>query len=191
MQKILVAITGASGSVYGLKLLELLKEHTVEVHGIISEAGKQVLKWETGLEVGQIDGVHRWHGVNNLAAEPSSGSAGFSAMVVIPCTMGTLGAVAGGLSINLIHRAADVMLKEQKPLVLAVRETPFNRNHLKNMLQALEAGATIFPCMPAFYNRPTSLEEMARNFAARICEFLGFAQPDLPRWQGEGDNDHA
>ena len=185
MRKILVAITGASGSLYALKLLELWQKHDVEVHGIISDAGRQVLQWETGLKAGDITGVHKWYDVHNLAAAPASGSAGFEAMVVIPCTMGSLGAVANGLSINLIHRAADVMLKEGKTLVLAVRETPFNRTHLQNMLRVQEAGATIFPCMPAFYNRPQDLGEMAKNFAARISEFLGFVQPDMPRWHGE------
>lgn len=184
MQRILVAITGASGSLYGLKFLRLLGEQQVEVHGLVSDAGRQVLTWETGLDADEIEGVGKWYDVHNLAAAPASGSASFDAMVVIPCTMGTLAAVANGLSVNLIHRAADVMLKEQKPLVLAVRETPFNRTHLQNMLRVLEAGATIFPCMPAFYNRPQSLEEMAENFAFRLCDFLGFTQPDMPRWQG-------
>ena len=185
MRKILIAITGASGSIYALKMLALLKDREVEVHGIISDSGRKVLKWETGLEPTRIQGVDRWYEVGNLAAAPASGSAGFEAMVVIPCTMGTLGAIANGLSINLIHRAADVMLKERKPLLLAVRETPFNRTHLQNMVQADQAGAVIFPCMPALYNRPQSLDEMALNFAARICEFIGFPIASMPRWQGE------
>ena len=185
MGKILVAITGASGSLYAIKLLQLWQDHEVEVHGIISDAGRQVLKWEAGLQADELSGVHTWHSVHNLAAAPASGSASFEAMVIIPCTMGSLGAIANGLSINLIHRAADVMLKEGRPLVLAVRETPFNRTHLQNMLRVQEAGATIFPCMPAFYNRPQDIGEMARNFSARISEFLHFSQPEMPRWHGE------
>lgn len=185
MHKILIAITGASGSIYAQKMLALLKDKEVEVHGIISAAGRQVLQWEIGLDPGQLKGVDHWYEVDNLAAAPASGSAGFEAMVVIPCTMGTLGAIANGLSINLIHRAADVMLKERKKLLLAVRETPFNRTHLQNMLQAEQAGAVLFPCMPALYNRPRSLDEMADNFAARICEFIGFPVAAMPRWQGE------
>ena len=185
MRKILVTITGASGSIYALKMLDLLRDHEVEVHAIISDAGRQVLQWETGLEVARLEGVDRWHEVSNLAAPPASGSAGFDAMVVIPCTMGTLGAISNGLSNNLIHRAADVILKERKPLILAVRETPLNRTHLRNMLQAEESGAVIFPCMPALYNRPSSLDEMALNFAARVCEFIGLPVASMPRWQGE------
>lgn len=185
MRKILIAITGASGSIYALKMLELLRDHDVEVHGIISDAGRQVMQWETGLDISRIQGVGRWYEVGNLAASPASGSSGFEAMAVMPCTMGSLAAIANGLSINLIHRAADVLLKERKPLVLAVRETPFNRTHLQNMLRAEESGAVIFPCMPALYNRPQSLEEMASNFAARVCEFLGFPIASMPRWQGK------
>jgi 4-hydroxy-3-polyprenylbenzoate decarboxylase len=114
----------------------------------------------------------------------SSGSAGFTAMVVLPCTMGSLAAIAHGICGNLIHRAADVMLKERRPLVLAVRETPLNRTHLTNMLQAHEAGAIICPPMPALYHRPQSLEEMARFYAGRVAALIGLEMEDPPRWQG-------
>jgi len=105
-------------------------------------------------------------------------------MVVLPCTMGSLGAIANGIARNLIHRAADVMLKEKKPLLLAVRETPFNRIHLQNMLKAHDAGATICPPMPSFYHHPTDLEEMAAFFAGRLADLLGIEVEGLKRWQG-------
>jgi 4-hydroxy-3-polyprenylbenzoate decarboxylase len=105
-------------------------------------------------------------------------------MVILPCTTGTLGAIAGGYSGNLIHRAADVSLKERRPLVLAVRETPLNRTHLTNMLALLDAGAVICPPMPSFYLRPADFEAMARQFAGRICDQIGLHVPGLPRWGG-------
>ncbi len=107
-------------------------------------------------------------------------------MVIIPCTMGTLSAVAQGAARNLIHRAADVMLKERRPLVLVVRETPFNLIHLRNMLQAAEAGAVIYPAMPAFYHHPQDLSEMINFFVKRLAEFLGLEIPELKRWGGNG-----
>ena len=182
---IILGITGASGALYSLKFLEIMAETGVEVHGIVSEAGQQVLRLELGDRVEQLRGLAAaWHEVNDLAAPMSSGSSRFAAMVVLPCTMGTLAAVANGLTVNLIHRAAAVTLKERRPLLLAVRETPFSRPHLQNMLQAHDAGATICPAMPSFYTRPESLEEMARFLAGRLADLLGLEVPDQKRWQG-------
>jgi flavin prenyltransferase len=126
--------------------------------------------------------VTRWHDCKDFTAPMASGSSQFDAMLVLPCTMGTLAAVANGISGNLIHRAADVMLKEGKPLVLAVRETPLNRVHLQNMLKAQEAGAIIYPAMPSFYHRPADLTEMARAFAGRLCDRLGIPVEGMKRW---------
>ncbi|MEN8141872.1 MAG: UbiX family flavin prenyltransferase [Thermodesulfobacteriota bacterium] len=184
MKKLTVAITGASGAIYAHEFMKLLAPvEDVEVHGLISEAGEKVLDLELGLAKEDLAGVKRWYDVKDFTAPMASGSAGYHAMAVLPCTMGTLAAISAGLSQNLIHRAADVILKERLPLVLAVRETPLNRNHLKNMLSAHEAGATICPAMPGFYQGPETLEAMARNFAARVAEQLGVAV-DYPRWQG-------
>ena len=182
--RLLLAITGATGMIYVAEFLKLVAESQVEVHGIISDSGRQVLELELGLKNSELPHVSRWFAVDDFAAPPSSGSCPYQAMVILPCTMGTLGAIAGGYSGNLIHRAADVMLKERRPLVLAVRETPLNRVHLQNMLAAHDAGACICPPMPSFYMRPAGMTEMARSFAGRICDQVGIAV-DIPRWQAD------
>ncbi|MEW6593838.1 MAG: UbiX family flavin prenyltransferase [Thermodesulfobacteriota bacterium] len=182
-KKIILGITGATGSLYALEFLKLMAAADAEVHAIISEAGEQVLRLELGIGTSEFSPyVARWHDIGNFAAPMSSGSSRFDAMAVLPCTMGTLAAIANGLTRNLIHRAADVILKERRPLVLAVRETPLNRVHLANMLKADEAGAIICPPMPAFYHQPENLTAMARAFAGRVAALLGFDLPDLPRW---------
>ena len=184
-KKIILAITGATGSLYALEFLKLMAATDAEVHAIISEAGEQVLRLELDLGPAELAPyVAQWHDVKNFAAPMSSGSSRFDAMAVLPCTMGTLAAIANGITRNLIHRAADVTLKERRPLILAVRETPLNRVHLANMLKADEAGAIICPPMPAFYHHPESLTAMARAFAGRVAALLGFDLPDLPRWNG-------
>ncbi|MDP2756691.1 MAG: UbiX family flavin prenyltransferase [Desulfurivibrionaceae bacterium] len=185
MKKIVLAITGATGAVYALEFLKICQGIEVEVHGLLSEAGAQVLGLELGMSRTDLDPyVAEWHDVHDFAAPMSSGSTDFSGMAVLPCTMGSLAAIANGVCGNLIHRAADVMLKERHPLVLAVRETPLNRTHLTNMLKAHEAGAIICPPMPALYHRPQSIEEMARLFAGRVAGLLGIEVEGLPRWQG-------
>lgn len=182
-KRIIFAITGATGSLYAVECLRLMHEAGVELHGIISEAGEKVLQLEMGQTAADLDPfVHRWHDVKDFAAPMSSGSSNFDGMVVLPCTMGTLAAVANGISANLIHRAADVTLKERRPLLLVVRETPFNRTHLKNMLTAHDAGAVICPAMPSFYHQPQSIKEMARSFAVRICDQLKINVPGVKRW---------
>jgi 4-hydroxy-3-polyprenylbenzoate decarboxylase len=183
--KLIIAITGASGSIYALEFLKLLQDKDVESHGIISQAGRVVLQHELMLTPDDLgDYVKHWHAIDDFTAPMSSGSSGFDAMVVVPCTMGSLGAIANGLSNNLIHRAADVMLKEKRPLLLAVRETPFNRNHLQNMLRVQEAGAIICPPMPSFYHHPENLTEMASFFACRLADLIGLKIHNKKRWQG-------
>ncbi len=183
--KILVAITGASGSPYAVSLLKLLKELGHETETIVSRAAEMVLPLETGLSIKDLkDLTGRLYFEDEIAAPPASGSTRYQAMVVIPCTMGTLAAIAHGISKNLITRAADVTLKERRPLILVVRETPFNRIHLQNMLAANEAGAIIYPAMPAFYHRPETVMEMVDFFAARVAEFLGLEVENLKRWRG-------
>lgn len=183
-KRFILAITGASGSLYALEFLKIMKElDNVEIHGIISEAGRQVLALELDTTAEQLDGyVVKWHDVHDFAAPMSSGSSSFDGMVVLPCTMGTLASIANGISQNLIHRAADVTLKERRPLLLAARETPLNKTHLHNMLKVHNAGATICPPMPAFYHKPGTLTEMARLFAGRLISLLGLEVPDQPRW---------
>lgn len=184
-KRIILAITGASGSLYAVQFLQVMQQADVEVHAIISDAGRLVLQHELGLTPDDLrQYVAAWHEADDFAAPMSSGSSRFAAMVVLPCTMGSLGAIANGIARNLIHRAADVILKEKKPLLLAVRETPFNRIHLENLLKAHDAGAVICPPMPSFYHHPASLEEMATFFAGRLADIIGIEAPGLKRWQG-------
>jgi len=183
-QRIILAITGATGMLYVLAFLDLLARQNVEVDAIISSCGKKVLKLEQDLQHEELPGVKRWFAVDDFTAPVASGSSCYDAMVILPCTTGTMGAIAGGYSGNLIHRAADVSLKERRPLILAVRETPLNRTHLTNMLALLDAGAVICPPMPSFYLRPADLEAMAHQFAGRICDQIGLHVPGLPRWHG-------
>jgi len=184
-KKIILAITGASGSLYTVQFLKLMQHLDVEIHGIISDAGRLVLQHELGLTPDDLNEfIVQWHAKDDFGAPMSSGSSKFDAMLVLPCTMGTLGAIANGIAKNLVHRAADVMLKEKKPLLLAVRETPFNRIHMENMLKVHDAGAVVCPPMPSFYHHPDSLEEMATFFAGRMADLLGFEIDGLKRWQG-------
>lgn len=182
-KKVVLAITGASGSILAIEFLKLMKEPSVEIHAMISDAGQKVLELEEDKTLDNIkDLATAWYDVHDFTAPMASGSACFDAMVVLPCSMGTLASIANGFSGNLIHRAADVTLKERRPLLLAVRETPFNRTHLKNMLNVYDAGATICPPMPSFYHKPGSIQEMAKNFCGRLADLLDIEIKNLPRW---------
>lgn len=180
--KILIGVTGASGVIYLQAFLDVLKELDLEVHGVCSDSGRQVLGLEADLSLADLPGISTWFAADDFAAPPSSGSSGYDAMVVIPCTMGTLAAIACGMTSNLIHRAADVMLKEKKKLVLVVRETPLNRTHLENMLKAHDAGAVICPPMPGHYLKPATLGEAATTFAWRLADQLGLDVKNRKRW---------
>ncbi len=184
-ERIILGVTGATGMLYVTALLELLAEQqTVEVHAVISDAGRKVLRLEQDMVPEDLPAVSRWFAVDDFTAPVASGSACYDAMIILPCTVGTLGYIAGGCSGNLIHRAADVCLKERRPLILAVRETPLNRTHLSNMIALHDAGATICPPMPSFYLHPADLREMARQFAGRVCDQIGLRIQNLPRWRG-------
>lgn len=182
--RILLAITGATGMIYVTALLELLAGQEVEVHAVISDAGRKVLRLEENRTPEELLGISRWFAADDFTAPPASGSACYEAMLILPCTVGTLGAIAAGCSANLIHRAADVTLKERRPLLLAVRETPLNRTHLRNMLDLHDAGAIICPPMPSFYLHPADLREMARHFAGRLCDLIGIRVEGVVRWEG-------
>lgn len=180
--KLLLAITGATGMLYVRSFLTELRQLDITVHGICSSSGRKVLKMEQQINPEQLPVVSHWFQEDDFAAAPASGSSHYDAMVVLPCTMGSLGAIAAGLSINLIHRAADVMLKERRRLVLAVRETPFNRTHLENMLKVHDAGGVICPPMPGFYMNPRTLEEAAQIYSWRLADQLGLVIPQRKRW---------
>lgn len=181
-QKILLGITGASGMLFLTAFVKALAELPVDVHGICSEAGRKVLDMEQGLAPEQLPAVSRWFHAADISAPPASGSSAYRAMVVLPCTMGSLAAIAQGLSVNLIHRAADVMLKERRRLVLAIRETPLNRTHLQNMLAVHDAGAILCPTMPSYYLRPATLEEAAETYVWRLADQLGLEIAGRKRW---------
>jgi flavin prenyltransferase len=182
-KKILLAVTGASGMLFLGSFLRSIAGLDVTIHGVCSSSGRDVLRMEQGMLPEELPEVSRWFDPDDLSAPPASGSSDYSSMVVLPCTMGTLAAIAGGLSINLIHRAADVMLKERKRLVLAVRETPLNRTHLKNMLTVNDAGAIICPTMPSYYLQPKTLDEAAESYSWRLADQLGLNIPNRKRWK--------
>ena len=191
-----VAITGASGAILGRELLRALEcdERVERVHFVASENSLRVLAEELGVS-GRHDLLEKLlgaapkkiiqHADADVGAAIASGSHPSNGMIVLPCSMGTLAAIVLGLADSLIARAADVTLKERRPLILCVRETPFNRIHLRNMMLAAEAGATIFPCIPAFYNHPEGAEEMARQFAYRVLTHIGLSQPGAYVWKPE------
>jgi 4-hydroxy-3-polyprenylbenzoate decarboxylase len=185
-KRIILAVTGATGMLYTRAFLRQCRAVSdLEIHGICSDSGVRVLLMEEGIGPTDLAGVSRWFDPADFAAPPASGSSRYDAMVVLPCSMGTLGAIASGLSINLIHRSADVMLKERRRLVLCVRETPFNRNHLENMLKVHDAGAIICPPMPSFYLKPANLEEAADVFAWRALDQIGIEVPGRKRWDDQ------
>jgi len=191
-----VALTGASGAVFGRELLLALEadERVSRVHFVASENSLRVMAEELGVS-GRNDLLEKLLGTqtvktvqhtdSNIGACIASGSYPSSGMVVLPCSMGTLAAIANGLANSLIARAADVTLKERRPLLLCVRETPFNRIHLRNMTLAAEAGAVIFPVIPAFYNRPQDSTEMARQFVCRVLAHIGLPQPGAYVWKAD------
>jgi 4-hydroxy-3-polyprenylbenzoate decarboxylase len=184
-KKLLLGVTGASGMLFLTSFLSVIEDSGLVVHGICSPSGRDVLGMEQGLLPSDLPGVSHWFDPQDLSAAPASGSSDYASMLILPCTMGSLAAIAGGLSINLIHRAADVMLKERRRIVLAVRETPLNRTHLKNMLAAHDAGAVICPTMPSYYLRPQSLEEAAQTYAWRLADQLGIEVGERKRWSDQ------
>jgi 4-hydroxy-3-polyprenylbenzoate decarboxylase len=202
-QNLTVATTGASGAIFLRQFLQAVeRDRRIQtVNFIASDSALRVLAEELGLRgrsnlVGQILGtaardsggrsLRKIHLQSNddIGANVASGSYPADAMVVIPCSVGTLARIAHGDASHLIERAADVTLKEKRPLVLCVRETPLNKIHIRNMYRAADAGATIFPLIPAFYYRLASLDEMAREFAYRVLAHLGLSQPGAFRWKG-------
>jgi len=202
-QNLIVATTGASGSIF-LKqlLLAVERDRRVQtVNFVASDSALRVMAEELGLRgrsnlVGQLLGLRsgkrpgaasskiQQQANADIGANIASGSYPADAMIVIPCSVGTLARIANGIASQLIERAADVCLKEKRPLVLCVRETPLNKIHIRNLYRAADAGATIFPLIPAYYFRPATLDAMAREFAYRVLAHIGLPQPDAFRWKG-------
>ena len=191
-----VALTGASGSIFGQRLLRALERDTrvTHVNFIASENSLRVIAEELQLSgrseliaklLGKPSAKIQQLAQSDVGAGPASGSYPSAGMIILPCSMGTLAGIANGLASNLIERAADVSLKERRPLILCVRETPFNKIHLRNMTLAADAGAVIFPVIPAFYNRPMDAAEMAEQFVCRVLAHIGLTQPAAYVWKGE------
>ena len=193
--RVLLAITGASGSIYGLRLLEELLRAAHSVTLVTSESGIDVCRYETGIDTGNPESLKQLSGlpdadltirdVNDIWAPEASGSAAPDAMVIAPCSMGTIGRIAAGISGNLIERAADVMLKERRPLLLLPRETPFSTIHLENMLRLSQCGARIIPAMPGFYHRPESLDDIVCFVVGKLLDQMGVNHTLFNRWEGK------
>ncbi len=194
-QNLTVATTGASGAVFLQQLLLVLeRDHRVQrVNFIASDNALRVIAEELGIKgrnrlaeqlVGRSSRKIQQQNNSDIGANVASGSYPSDGMIVIPCSAGTLGRIANGFSQQLIERAADVCLKQRRPLVLCVREAPLNKIHIRNLYRAADAGAVIYPLMPTFYNRPAGIEEMAREFAYRVLELLGLPQSEAYKWKG-------
>ncbi len=187
---VFVAITGASGAVYAARALEALADHGAEIWATVSPTGAEIVRQELGLaphELGGSQAKVRWYAFDDLTAPPASGSSCADAMLIVPCSMGTAGRIASGAADTLITRAADVCLKERKPLVMVPRETPLSLIHLRNLAALAEAGATILPACPPFYHRPADIERLIEPVVGRALSHLGFADIDQPRWTPPGE----
>ena len=183
--RIIVGITGASGAVYAVALLRALAGLGHEVHCTASGYGLKVLEHECGMTACAVQSLaDAYYPVEDISAPIASGSFRADAMCVVPCSMRTLGAISNGIADNLLCRAADVMLKERRNLVLAVRETPLSPVHLENMLKLSRIGVGIVPACPAFYHHPKTLEDLVDAYAGRLLDCLGVANGLAPRWQG-------
>jgi flavin prenyltransferase len=194
LTNITLAVTGASGSIYTAEILRALAtdERVAKINFVASDSALRVFAEELSLSgrndlaeklLGSPCSKLQQHAETDIGANIASGSYPTDAMIVLPCSMGTLASIANGLAQNLIHRAADVCLKENRPLILCIRETPFNRIHLRNMQLASDAGATIFPAIPTLYNHPQSTQDMARQFVHRVLAHIGLPQPGAYQWQ--------
>jgi 4-hydroxy-3-polyprenylbenzoate decarboxylase len=184
-QRLVVGITGATGAVYGLRLLDRARQLGVQTHLVATPAGVLNVHHELALDRRELEShADVAYAPGDIGACLASGSFDTSAMVIAPCSMKTLAAVAHGLCDNLLTRAADVTLKERRRLVMLVRETPFNLAHLRNMTAATEMGAVVFPPLPAFYHRPQSIEELVADTVERVLGLLGFAGAAPRPWNG-------
>ena len=195
-RNITLAVTGASGSIYAAEALRTLAADTrvTKINFVASDSALRVFAEELDLSgrnglaeklLGAPCSKVQQHPDTDIGANIASGSYPTNAMIILPCSMGTLASIANGLAANLIQRAADVCLKENRPLLLCVRETPFNRIHLRNMQLASDAGATIFPVIPTLYNHPQTTEDMARQFVHRVLAHIGLPQPGAYHWRAD------
>ncbi len=182
-ERLIVGLSGASGIVYGVRLLESLRNLPVEAHLVMSKSAEVTIAYETDLKVSDVQALADvWYPASDMGAALSSGSFRTLGMVVAPCSMRSLAEIAGGVTTSLLTRAADVVLKERRRLVLMVRETPLHSGHLRNMLSVSELGAIIAPPVPAFYARPASLDEMIDQTVGRVLDLFDLQSDDVRRW---------
>jgi len=188
MRRLIFGLTGATGAIFGVRLLEVLKgsgDSDIETHLVMSSWARRTIEHETRWTFKRVCELAAvYHNSNNMAAEISSGSFITEGMVIMPCSMRTLGSIAHGSGENLVHRAADVVLKERRRLVLVVRESPLSELHLENMLKLARMGVSIVPPMPAFYNHPKSIDDIVDHVVARVLDQFGIAVPFAKRWDG-------
>ena len=186
MKRIVVAITGASGAVYGVRLLQVLSRIAdIETHVVVSSSGALTALQELDMKRADIEALAGVaHGIRDIGASIASGSFDAESMIVAPCSMKTLGAIAHGLSDNLVTRAADVMLKQRRRLVLLARETPLNLAHLRNMVAVTEMGGIVMPPVPAFYQHPKTIDDLVDDTVARVLDLVGVEGSSLKRWPG-------
>ena len=183
--RLVIGISGASGSVYGIRALEILKKLGVETHLILTEAARETIRLETDYRTNEVEGLAtEAHRINDIASKLASGSYRTDGMAIIPCSMKSLGGVSSGYADNLLLRAAKVTLKERRPLVLVVRETPLTLIDLENMVTAARAGAIVLPAMPAFYQRPKTIDDLVNQVAGKALELLGVEYDLSLRWEG-------
>ena len=187
-RRIIVGVSGASGAIYAYRLIQVLADSGIEVHFVASKAGLEVLEYECGLTMVQLTQmVHKIYDVNRIDSAIASGSFPCESMVIVPCSMKTLGSLANGVAGNLLTRAADVTLKEGRKLVLVTRETPVHAIHLENMLKLSHAGARIVPACPGFYHRPQTIEELVDMLVGKICDTLNVDNDLFERWTGPSE----
>ena len=184
--RVIVGISGASGAIYGLRLLERLGgQKNIETHLILSKSGEKTLFLETGKLAADARALaHFWHPLEDIGSRLASGSSAVDAMVVAPCSIHTMSAIANGISSNLMVRAADVILKEKRKLILLVRESPFHLGHLRNMAALAEMGAVIAPPIPAFYHHPETVMDIVDHSVDRVLDLLGLPDSAVRRWEG-------
>ena len=184
--RIIIGITGASGSIYGIRLIEVLKkQNQCELHAVVTKSGWQVLQYECGITREILkEKVDLLHDVDNIGASIASGSFKNDAMIIVPCSMKTLASIAHGISDNLLSRAADVTLKEGRPLVIVPRETPLNAIHLENMLKLARLGVKVIPACPGFYHNPQNIQDIIDMLVGKICDSIHVEHTLFERWQG-------
>lgn len=183
---IVVAITGASGVVYGVRLLEVLKEIGKDTALVVTEPARIILKHEIGVDENYLKKLcHYFYQPDDLTAAINSGSCRFESMIIVPCTMKTISAISTGFASNAVTRAADVALKEKRSLIIVPRETPLRTVHLENMLRVSQEGGIILPAMPAFYHQPEDMEQLVNFIVGKILDVLGIPNELFERWHGE------